>query len=179
MSVEPETAGALLASAESMASIRRAREKAIKKASGVHQETEKVIRDVVIPEAITVAELANRMAVRTVDVIKVLMKLGMMVTATLTRAGRGTKVAVAQDLQLSGAAAQYGRGMISDVTTVLMRDFSANLQSRIDAADRGLSPDQVAAASPASGFAIALRAAQMALSRVFRRFFLPYVARSS
>lgn len=103
----------------------------------------------------------------------------MMVTATLTRAGRGTKVAVAQDLQLSGAAAQYGRGMISDVTTVLMRDFSANLQSRIDAADRGLSPDQVAAASPASGFAIALRAAQMALSRVFRRFFLPYVARSS
>jgi carbon monoxide dehydrogenase subunit G len=103
----------------------------------------------------------------------------MMVTATLTRAGRGTKVAVAQDLQLSGAAAQYGRGMISDVTTVLMRDFSANLQNRIDAADRGLSPDQVAAASPASGFAIALRAAQMALSRVFRRFFLPYVARSS
>jgi len=66
----------------SMASIRRAREKAIKKAQGGHQETEKVIRDVIIPEAITVAELANRMAARTVDVIKALMKLGMMVTAT-------------------------------------------------------------------------------------------------
>jgi uncharacterized protein len=103
----------------------------------------------------------------------------MVVTATLTRAGQGTKVAVAQDLQLSGAAAQYGRGMISDVTTVLMRDFSANLQTRIDAAERGLSPDQIAAASPASGFAIALRATQMALSRVFRRFFLPYAAHSS
>src|SRR5215475_10210596 len=36
------------------------------------------------------------------------------VTATLTQAGRGTKVSVAQDLQLSGAAAQYGRGMIAD-----------------------------------------------------------------
>src|SRR5262249_44793328 len=33
----------------------------------------------------------------------------MVVTATLARSGRGTKVAVAQDLQLAGAAAQYGR----------------------------------------------------------------------
>ena len=57
----------------------------------------------------------------------------MVVTATLARAGRGTKVDVSQDLQLSGAAAQYGRGMISDVTAVLMRDFSANLADRIDA----------------------------------------------
>jgi carbon monoxide dehydrogenase subunit G len=98
----------------------------------------------------------------------------MVVTATLTKSGRGTKVAVAQDLQLSGAAAQYGRGMISDVTSVLMRDFSATLMRRIDAAERGESPGQLAAASPASGFALGLRAARMALSRVFRRFFLPY-----
>jgi translation initiation factor IF-2 len=65
----------------SLASIRRAREKAIKKAMGGAAESEKVIRDVVIPETISVAELANRMAERTVDVIKVLMKLGIMVTA--------------------------------------------------------------------------------------------------
>jgi carbon monoxide dehydrogenase subunit G len=103
----------------------------------------------------------------------------MVVTATLTRSGQGTKVGVAQDLQLSGAAAQYGRGMISDVTSVLMRDFSANLMKRIDAAERGLSPDQVAAASPASGFRLGLQAAKLALSRVFRRFFLPYQANPS
>jgi len=66
----------------SLASIRRAREKALKKAHGGQEAAEKVIRDVVIPEAITVQELANRMAERTVDVIKTLMKLGMMVTAT-------------------------------------------------------------------------------------------------
>jgi len=65
----------------SMASIRRQREKALKKAHGSSAETEKVFRDVVIPEAITVQELANRMTERVVDVIKVLMKLGMMVTA--------------------------------------------------------------------------------------------------
>ncbi len=100
----------------------------------------------------------------------------MVVTATLTRSGRGTKVDVTQDLQLSGAAAQYGRGMIGDVTSVLMRDFSTNMQDRIQRLDRGESAEQIAAtaATPASGFRLGLRAAIMALSRVFRRFFVPY-----
>jgi len=100
----------------------------------------------------------------------------MVVTAQLSAAGRGTRVAVTQDLQLSGAAAQYGRGMISDVTAVLMRDFSANMQDRIARIERGESASQLAAAAatPASGFALGLRAARMALARVFRRFFLPY-----
>jgi carbon monoxide dehydrogenase subunit G len=103
----------------------------------------------------------------------------MIVTATLARSGRGTKVAVTQDLQLSGAAAQYGRGMISDVTAVLMRDFAANLQDRIDRAERGESPEQLAAAAAeAKGFTVGLRAAMMALRRVFRRFFAPYQAAS-
>ena len=102
----------------------------------------------------------------------------MIVTATLTRAGRGTKVAVAQDLQLSGAAAQYGRGMISDVSSVLMRDFATNMQDRIQRIESGESVEQIAAAgaSPARGFTLGMRAAMMALSRVFRRFFLPYQA---
>src|SRR6266699_4087252 len=103
----------------------------------------------------------------------------MVVTATLARAGRGTKVGVTQDLQLSGAAAQYGRGMIGDVTAVLMRDFSVNLADRIDRAQRGEAVTGAAtAASPASGFTLGMRAAVMALRRVFRRFFVPYQAAS-
>ncbi len=98
----------------------------------------------------------------------------MLVTAKLAPTARGTKIEVAQDLQLSGAAAQYGRGMISDVTAVLMRDFADNMQNRITDLDRGLAPDQIATAAPARGFAIALRATWMALRRVGRRFFLPY-----
>ena len=98
----------------------------------------------------------------------------MLVTATLASTATGTKVEVAQDLQLSGAAAQYGRGMISDVSSVLMRDFATNMQNRITAIDRGVSPDQVSGAAPASGLGIGLRAAWMALKRVARRFFLPY-----
>jgi carbon monoxide dehydrogenase subunit G len=100
----------------------------------------------------------------------------MVVTAALTGSGRGTRVGVTQDLQLSGAAAQYGRGMIADVTSVLMRDFSANMAARIDAAERG---EVVSAtATPAGGFTLGLRAALMALRRVFRRFFVPYQAAS-
>jgi carbon monoxide dehydrogenase subunit G len=96
------------------------------------------------------------------------------VTAMLVPIAGGTRVDVAQDLQLSGAAAQYGRGMIGDVSSVLMNDFAANLQNRIAAVERGEAVGAVPAARPASGFAIALRAMRMALARVFRRFFLPY-----
>jgi carbon monoxide dehydrogenase subunit G len=100
----------------------------------------------------------------------------MVVTATLTKASRGTRVDVTQDLQLAGAAAQYGRGMISDVSSVLMHDFSVNMQDRINRIDRGESAEEIAvtAATPAGGLTLGLRAARMALMRVFRRFFLPY-----
>ena len=100
----------------------------------------------------------------------------MLVSATLAAAGRGTKAAVTQDLQLAGAAAQYGRGMIADVTAVLMRDFAANLANQIARAERGEAVQ--AGAAPAGGLAIGLRAALMALRRVFRRFFVPYQAAS-
>ncbi|HEX5994001.1 MAG TPA: SRPBCC family protein [Jiangellales bacterium] len=99
----------------------------------------------------------------------------LLLTATLATTPRGgTKVDTSMDLQLSGAAAQFGRGMVADVTAVLLRDFGTNLQARVDAISRGLNPDQVGTAKAASGFAIGLRAARMALARVFRRFFLPY-----
>ncbi len=98
----------------------------------------------------------------------------MLLTAVLSAAGGGTRVEVTQDLQLSGAAAQYGRGMVSDVTAVLMRDFAGNLHDRMTALQQGRSADEIAAAAPAGGFSIGLAALRLALARVFRRFFLPY-----
>ncbi len=97
----------------------------------------------------------------------------MTITAQLASAAGGTRVALEQDLQLSGAAAQYGRGMIQDVTTVLMGQFAGNMQQRIGALERGESLEGVRTAS-ASGLAIGLQATRLALMRVFRRFFLPY-----
>ncbi|CUH42930.1 MULTISPECIES: translation initiation factor IF-2 [Ruegeria] len=68
----------------SMAAMKRKQERARQKAMGGTVEREKVIRDVQLPEAITVSELANRMAERVADVVKSLMNMGMMVTQNQT-----------------------------------------------------------------------------------------------
>lgn len=68
----------------SMAAMRRKQERARQKAMGGHQDREKVVRDVQLPEAITVGELANRMAERVADVIKALMRSGIMATQNQT-----------------------------------------------------------------------------------------------
>jgi len=65
----------------SMASMRRRIERG-KRQAMQQQEQIKIARDVTIPEAITVQELSNRMAERGADVIKVLMKMGVMATIT-------------------------------------------------------------------------------------------------
>ncbi|MBM3600670.1 MAG: translation initiation factor IF-2, partial [Alphaproteobacteria bacterium] len=64
----------------SLASVRRAREKEKQRLQSARAEATKVIREVVIPENITVQELANRMAERGADVIKSLMRMGVMAT---------------------------------------------------------------------------------------------------
>ncbi|ADE83980.1 translation initiation factor IF-2 [Rhodobacter capsulatus] len=65
----------------SLAAMKRKQEKARQKAMGFGQKAEKMVRDVQLPETIVVSELAIRMAERAADVIKALMKMGMMVTA--------------------------------------------------------------------------------------------------
>ena len=65
---------------KSMAAMKRKQERARQKAMGQPQEREKIVRDVQVPEAIIVSELANRMAERSAEVVKALMKMGMMVT---------------------------------------------------------------------------------------------------
>ena len=63
----------------SLASIKRRQEKARKKSVADDTPKEKISRNVIIPETITVQELSNRMAERGVDVIKSLMTQGVMV----------------------------------------------------------------------------------------------------
>jgi translation initiation factor IF-2 len=63
----------------SLASVKRQREKARMRDD---QPQVKQVREVIVPDSITVGELANRMAERTADVVKELMKLGIMATAT-------------------------------------------------------------------------------------------------
>ena len=70
----------------SLASVRRQRERERRQAEleRLRSDQVKVVREVVLPDAITVQELANRMATRAPDVIKALMKLGVMATITQT-----------------------------------------------------------------------------------------------
>jgi translation initiation factor IF-2 len=67
------------ARARSLAALKRAREKE-KRAHMQAGPSAKQVRDVVVPEAITVGELANRMAERAADLVKSLFKMGMPVT---------------------------------------------------------------------------------------------------
>jgi len=94
--------------------------------------------------------------------------------ARLAPVAKGTKVEISMDLQLSGAAAQYGRGLIADVTAVLLGQFADAMRVRLDAIARGIDPSKVAESRSASGLAIGLKATRMAVSRVLARFFLPY-----
>jgi translation initiation factor IF-2 len=68
----------------SLASMKRKQEKARNKALGFGQKPEKQARDVQLPETIVVSELANRMAERAADVVKALMKMGMLVNMNQT-----------------------------------------------------------------------------------------------
>ena len=73
------------ARARSLAALKRAREKERRAHfAGQSQPREKQVRDVVVPEAITVQELANRMAEKAADLVKALFKMGMMVTINQT-----------------------------------------------------------------------------------------------
>ena len=68
----------------SLASVRRQRERERRQADleRLRSDQVRVVRDVILPEQISVQELANRMAARVPDVIKALMKLGVMATIT-------------------------------------------------------------------------------------------------
>ncbi len=68
----------------SLASVRRQRERERRQAELelLRSDGVKVVREVILPETITVQELANRMAARGTDVVKTLMKLGVMATIT-------------------------------------------------------------------------------------------------
>ena len=68
----------------SLASVRRQRERERRQAEleRLRSDQVRVVRDVILPDTITVQELANRMAARAPEVIKTLMKLGVMATVT-------------------------------------------------------------------------------------------------
>lgn len=97
----------------------------------------------------------------------------MNLTATLQSAGNGTRVHVAQELQLSGAAAQFGRGMISDVAGVLLGQFADCVADDVGRAKRGEASVAQTGGGGAQmkGFSMGLRFFTMSIKRFFQRLF--------
>ena len=99
----------------SLAKIKRAREKEKLKTAEDNSDN-KISREVLIPDIITVQELANRMAEKTADVVKTLMKLGVMANATqsleadtaqLVAEEFGHKVSIVKDDDILNEIADY------------------------------------------------------------------------
>jgi carbon monoxide dehydrogenase subunit G len=81
------------------------------------------------------------------------------VTAVMTEQGDGTRVEITTDMTVSGRVAQFGRGVMADVTARLLRQFVGNLEANVlapdgkgEAASAGDAPGQ-AGAAPATNAA--------------------------
>jgi hypothetical protein len=83
--------------------------------------------------------------------------------------GGGTHVEIATDLTLSGPVAQYGRGLIQDVSSQLVTSFAECLKTQL-AAEPEVAREAVAAqARPVAGLPLILGALRGALARFFGR----------
>jgi carbon monoxide dehydrogenase subunit G len=85
-------------------------------------------------------------------------------TSRLEEVEDGTKVVLDTDLTITGAVAQYGRGMISDISQRMTKEFARCLESNLKA-EATATP----AAVPVKGLRLALWAVWRAVVRFFRR----------
>jgi uncharacterized protein len=85
------------------------------------------------------------------------------ITTALEPAGGGTRVLIDTDLSITGRAAQFGRGLLQDVSTILLRQFVERLETDVLAqpeqaegtAAAGDTPSADAAQAPAAAAATA------------------------
>jgi carbon monoxide dehydrogenase subunit G len=92
------------------------------------------------------------------------------VDSRLADSGGGTRVDIVTDLTLSGPAAQYGRGIVADVSEQLVGRFADCLRAQLDDAQPQHAEAAVAqAAKPVSGLRMGLAALWRAITRPFRR----------
>jgi carbon monoxide dehydrogenase subunit G len=85
------------------------------------------------------------------------------------RDGGGTRIDIATDLTLSGPAAQYGRGMIQDISSQLVTSFAECLEAQLAASPEEAEAAVAAQAKPLSGLALAFAALRRRLARIFQR----------
>ena len=95
-----------------------------------------------------------------------------MIVSTLERNGSGTKMRISQDIDLSGPLAQYGRGMIQDVSGSLMDEFAGRIQADLSRGSNGAAPAPVRKKkNQVSGFKLGWIAFKSGIARFFKNLF--------
>jgi uncharacterized protein len=92
------------------------------------------------------------------------------VESTLAQHDGGTRIDIVTDLALSGAVAQYGRGMVEDVSSQLVGQFADCLKAQLGP-EAEAEAAVVQAAKPVRGLSLGLRAIWRAIVRFFRGLF--------
>jgi carbon monoxide dehydrogenase subunit G len=101
------------------------------------------------------------------------------VTSQLQPSGSGTKMHITQDIDVSGALAQFGRGMIQDVTGSLMNQFAGAIEAELAGAGNGARAGQAAtktrqqqaAPQALSGISLGILAIKSFVRRFFKNVF--------
>jgi carbon monoxide dehydrogenase subunit G len=70
------------------------------------------------------------------------------VTAQLAADGDGTRVNIDTDLNVTGKVAQFGRGVMADVSAKLLAQFVSCLETTVLASDGGATPPSGASSAP-------------------------------
>lgn len=95
------------------------------------------------------------------------------VVSSLERSGSGTRMRISQDIDLSGPLAQYGRGMIQDVSGSLMDEFADRIQADLSRGRIGAAaaPAPVRKKNQVSGFKLGWIAFKSGIARFFKKLF--------
>ena len=94
------------------------------------------------------------------------------VISSLERNGSGTRMRISQDIDLSGPLAQYGRGMIQDVSGSLMDEFAGRIQADLSRGrNGGTGPAPVRKKNQVSGFKLGWIAFKSGIARFFKKLF--------
>jgi hypothetical protein len=91
------------------------------------------------------------------------------IESSLTAQNGGTRVDIVTDLALAGAVAQYGRGLVEDVSSQLVTRFADCLQKQLAATPEEAQAAVEAQARPISGLRLGVSAVLRALGRLLRR----------
>jgi carbon monoxide dehydrogenase subunit G len=93
------------------------------------------------------------------------------VVSSLERNGSGTRMRISQDIDLSGPLAQYGRGMIQDVSGSLMNEFAGRIQADLSRGNGGVAaaPVRQKKKNQVSGFKLGWIAFKSGIARFFKK----------